>query len=146
VPRNRRSPAIHRHRPRPCVQQNPRPTSHALVPKVIARIPKPEPLAPINAEPIHHAASADLKPTVLGAKEGTQEHIKVVVPKASPVAVNLVEIIPIKAVPRGVLKVAPVATSVASPAISIVPKVASPTPASNIKHAAQRTHGDLRMT
>lgn len=129
MPRNRRSPAIHRHRPRPCVQQNPRPTSHALVPKVIVRIPKPEPLAPINAEPIHHAASADLKPTVLDAK-------------ASPV----VEIIPIKAVPRGVLKVAPVATSAASPAISIVPKVASPTPASNIKHAAQRTHGDLRVT
>ncbi|MBL9147030.1 MAG: hypothetical protein JNM99_25325 [Verrucomicrobiaceae bacterium] len=112
---------------------------------MIVRIPKPEPLAPINAEPIRHAASADLKPIVLVAMASAQEHLKVLARTVNNVAVNLAEITPIKAVLRGVLKAVPAATNAGNPAISIVPKVANRTLANNIRHVALRTHAALRV-
>ena len=138
APRKRPSQAIHHRHPRPLARSSPRLINPGLDPKAIAPIPKPEPLAPSNAMRTLHVASVARKPIVLVATASAQEHLKVVARTVNNVAVNLAEITPTKAVLRGVRKAVPVATSVANPAISIVPKVASQTPANNIRHAALR--------
>mgnify|MGYP003597391938 CR=1 FL=1 len=145
APRKRPSQAIHHRHPRPLARSSPRLINPGLDPKAIAPIPKPEPLAPSNAMRTLHVASVARKPIVLVATASAQEHLKVVARTVNNVAVNLAEITPTKAVLRGVRKAVPVATSVANPAISIVQKVASQTPANNIRHVAQRTHAALRV-